>query len=446
MKGHCLGVAIIGCVALVPLRAGAADGDLDPAFGDSGVAWLGGADSYGRPAIAVQADGHIVVCDAVSGGATAEDIIIGRFNADGTPDQAFGSRGSVTLPLDSSGDNDLCAAVAVQPDGKIVLAGTRYLPSFPGSIPEFFVARIDDAGAVDPTFGGGTGFSQFPFDGFDAAIANALALDHDGRIIVAGFAGAANLSDPELVVARLLPDGSFDATFNGTGRMSIPGLAQASQIAIDAADRIVMSDGAAACWLVRVLTDGSLDDAFGDGGIVRCGAPVGTNDFFVDDQGRFVLAGAFGTGVSDDDLGIVRVLPNGLPDPSFGNGGIAVVAFDFPSPGQGNDLALKVVGTPDGKIVALGYAEYQSPGIGYQYAVAVRVDAAGVLDPSFGAGGKEVFAFEPSPPSQQRFVSAAVVGGRVIAASPVMDEDSHYFWGDAIVRLQNDAIFVAPFE
>jgi hypothetical protein len=135
---------------------------------------------------------------------------------------------------------------------------------------------------------------------------------------------------------------------------------------------------------------------------------------------------------------------DGSPDPTFGIGGISTIAFDETS--DGSDVALCVVEQPDGKLAALGSAQYGDAGY-ITDAAATRVGEEGLLDASFGRTGKEIFTFGPSPPNWQWLSAAATDAafGRVVAVGAVLDDETGAV-EDVLVRLQNDDIFADGFD
>jgi uncharacterized delta-60 repeat protein len=437
---------------LAACSAHAADGDLDPTFGDGGVVRLGTTSPYGAPSIALQADGRIVVCDAIEEGGSGYDAWVARFNRDGTPDTGFGVKGAVALSFDTSGADDLCSAIAIDSNGRIVIAGVRSHPDFGTSYPHFLVARLDADGSLDPTFAAGAGFVEFVFGDSGLGAARAVALDADGRIVVAGGAQLVSL-DEDFAVARLMPDGSFDTSFNATGELTFgyfPGSFSydyATHVAVDSQGRIVLSGMASSsAALARLMSDGSFDDGFGADGSVLTDQ-FGGAGFLIDRVGRLVIAGSVGTPSGaglNGDFGIARFLDDGSPDPTFGIGGISTIAFDETS--DGSDVALCVVEQPDGKLAALGSAQYGDAGY-ITDAAATRVGEDGLLDASFGRTGKEVFTFGPSPPNWQWLSAAATDAafGRVVAVGAVLDDETGAV-EDVLVRLQNDDIFADGFD
>jgi uncharacterized delta-60 repeat protein len=143
------------------------------------------------------------------------------------------------------------------------------------------------------------------------------------------------------------------------------------------------------------------------------------------------------------DFGFARLLADGSMDASFGEGGVKRVPIDLIYPGY--DVAYDMVEQADGKLVAVGMAETGEGQPHINKAVAVRVDEGGQLDPTFGAGGRAIYAFGPSPDSQTLF-AATVSSGRVIAVGSVTNSEDNTTIDDVLVRLQNDRIFAGGFD
>ena len=157
------------------------DGTPDPGFGTGGIVKtdiLGGGDQAN--AVAVQPDGKIVVAGFATRNGIDSDFALVRYNADGTLDPSFGTDGIVTTDLGTRGDD--ARAIAIQPDGRIVVAGT------PDE--DIALARYTTGGTLDATFGhGGTTITDLGSED----VANGVALTPDGHIAVAGYTlGAAH--------------------------------------------------------------------------------------------------------------------------------------------------------------------------------------------------------------------------------------------------------------
>jgi uncharacterized delta-60 repeat protein len=203
--------------------AKAAPGDLDPSFDADGLVLThfgridddsqGGRNEFAR-AVAVQPDGKLLVAGSsqASGGFNLLDFALAHYNPDGTLDTSFGSRGRVVtdFPDDVDFDFDDASALVVQPDGKPVVAGE--------SSGRFGLARYSRDGSLDAGFGSNglvrTNFRSDTEDHFDRAFA--LVLQPDGKLVATGsstlFVGAefALFSDTEFALARYNPDGTLD--------------------------------------------------------------------------------------------------------------------------------------------------------------------------------------------------------------------------------------------
>lgn len=453
-------VLLCGCALFAALSARAADGDLDATFGAGGVV-LDSSVYPNYPGLAVQPDGRLVTCDSgIAPNNRSYDFYVRRYEADGAPDTSFGDGGLATIGF-VDGDNefdDACSAVAVQGDGKIVLAGIRETPGFPlPTYAQFAVARLDASGALDTTFGAGSGRTSFAFAGFDGGgTATSVILDPQGRIVVAGAAWVPQTNE-DFAIARLLPDGALDATFGSesqvTADFAVADIVEA--IAIDAAGRILATGIAGNDAVVLRLTpDGARDDAFGVDGVSRAGLDALPSHsgfgygLIVDRLGRIVVAGAagsFNAGVPRQDMMAARFLPDGSLDGTFGTAGVATVVFDLADAGGGADAAFSIAETSDGLVLA-GQAEYGDSG--NSLAAVARLDERGALDATFGIGGKQTYAFGDGDPmtDTQWLGKAALQGGRVVATGGFVTNSASPARGDILVRLTNDRIFNATFD
>ncbi|MGA8277799.1 MAG: hypothetical protein WB784_06355 [Rhodanobacteraceae bacterium] len=452
-----------GLMIAAAIPAFAVDGDLDPGFGNAGLALVGIADGIAG-GIGVQSNGRVLICGTRStGGPSGRDFLVARFTADGLLDDSFNFNGRVGI--DFGGDDD-CNGIAVQADGRIVVAGVT-VPA--NGNHDFAIARLNDDGALDTTFGAGTGKVTLAFDlgGNNEDYANAIALQPDGKIVVAGFANNPG-HGPDFAVARLLGDGTYDSTFNLTGRETVgfdlgPGNDDRAQsVAIDSAGRIVLGgdaqrtstpfslDFAAA----RLLPDGGLDANFDADGRVTVAFDLGGGSGSNDDEvlgmtlqadGRIVLAGDADistTGTTDYDMAVARLLPNGALDAGFGSGGKTLVPFDLVP--DGGDIATGVIGQANGKLVLAGYAADSADGSAIEAAVA-RLNTDGTPDPEFGEFGKEALDFGLTSPGVQLPISVALGPRRILVCGDVLTNIS----GDAdifVAGLENSLIFANGFE
>jgi uncharacterized delta-60 repeat protein len=182
-------------------------GALDLTFGGDGkvTTAIGLSHDYAS-SMAIQADGKIVLAGASKNGSYV-DFALARYNADGSLDTSFDGDGKLTTPIGSSDDDVYC--VAIQADGKIVAAGYSYN----GSNNIFALARYNPDGRLDTSFDG-DGKLTTPI-GSSSGYARSVAIQADGKIVAAGYAWNGTYDD--FAIARYNADGSLDTSFDGDG-------------------------------------------------------------------------------------------------------------------------------------------------------------------------------------------------------------------------------------
>jgi uncharacterized delta-60 repeat protein len=357
---------------------------LDQSFNGTGkvTTMIGNSDDRGR-SVVIQSDGKIVVAGLSFNGSNT-DFSLARYYPDGTLDTTFNGTGVVITPIVSGSDSALSAAI--QPDGKIVLAG--FSDNASNGFSDFAIARYNTNGTLDTTFGG-TGFITTTVgDRFDTGYA--VAIQSDGRIVVAGSAFSGSVG---FALVRYNLDGTLDTSFNGTGKVITTfgpigtNHAHAYSIALQSDGRIVLAgrrinnsndDDFA---LARYNSNGTLDTSFNGTGKVTTSFNSfrdDANSVTIQPDGKIVAAGfsqrfSFG----DIDFAIARYNPDGTLDTSFNGSGKVTTPVS-----GGADSAQGVAIQPDGKIVAAGY----SSGSNTSFA-AVRYDPNGTLDTSFNGTG-----------------------------------------------------------
>src|SRR5437667_483777 len=387
-------LAVVSAIVLVLSGSSMAaiDGDLDSTFGSGGKVVT---DFFGRSnganAVALQADGKIVVVGNALSALGPPDFALARSNGDGSLDNSFGSGGRVTT--DFGGRSDNASAMAIQPDGKILAAGGADLG---GTQFDFALARYNSNGSLDSTFGSGGKVTTDFNGGLDAA--SAIALQTDGKIILAGFATA---GDPHMAQARYNPNGTLDGTFGGLafGKVvtNINGTRDfANAVAIQSDGKIIAGGptltplGSFVMFaLARYNSNGALDPAFGNGGKVTTQVVSGDgadDEIFalaIQPDGRIIAAGEANFA---HDFGMARYLTNGSLDTSFGTNGLVTTDFNGMS-----DNARSVAVQIDGKIVLAGAANLTTGSTG-DFGIA-RYNPSGSLDATFGTGGKVITDF-----------------------------------------------------
>lgn len=363
-----------------------ADGSIDTGFGDANgrlVLDTGGINL--NPAPLELPDGKIML--AVSTPGSPFDFRIMRLNPDGNPDTSFGDGGSVVVDVDPG--SDLPTEMLLQPDGKVIVAGTRNVNTGGG----FVVAtRLNEDGSLDTSFGvdGRLAYSP-PGVG---AVPSHVALQADGKLLAVGFTVTVVFGSPNVFVARFDADGALDTAFAEDG-MLIKALGSANsnaravhelpdgKILVAGTMRSPASD--ADGFLMRLHPDGTLDTAFGAGGVMHAHLTDGHDVFahmVVQPDGKIVVLGTIGATSTAYGMGgelmLVRYHADGRIDFSFGEDGIAVI------PGHGiavgrdpGSLALV-----DGKFVVFGTTTTDLALNNVQPLLA-RVNADGTLDASF---------------------------------------------------------------
>ena len=200
-------------------------GQPDTSFNLSGTATKQIGSSSSAAVVAVQSDGKIVVAGHGNPGTGSTDFQVARFLGTGAPDLSFNGTGTEDIPVAS--ENAAVQAIALQPsDGKIVLAGGPQggpQTGF-GSVQSGHTAlvRLNTNGTLDATFSGGV--DLVPFPGSNADTANAVAIDPaTGKLLVAGTAELQvnGQATGEIIADRLNPNGSLDATFGDPGMTAL---------------------------------------------------------------------------------------------------------------------------------------------------------------------------------------------------------------------------------
>jgi uncharacterized delta-60 repeat protein len=394
-------LAIASLAIFAALAVALAAGDLDPSFSGDGVFTdpLGNGTQPGSAAdaVAVQPDGKVVF----AGVASNSETIVARLTADGSLDPAFGSGGKVLTAYGSAPGVIFPLAVALEPDGRILVGGT-YTPN--GGSQQPFVARWNTDGTPDGSFAGNGFFATqlgegpAPHSGLGG-----LAVQPDGRIVLIG--GATDSAGEGVVqLARLDTQGNLDPTFGTGGKLLAPQLGTGANKGSFATAGALQPDGkiviagqatdtngaqADAALVARFDGDGkALDPTFGTGGklVGRLGqsAPTITtvSALALQPDGKVVLGGQAVDGSSHQFALFSRLNADGQGlDPGFAAGGTLITQLGSgPTP---HSRLLAVVVQPDGKIVGAG----SGSGTGGEDAMVARLKVDGTLDAAFGNGG-----------------------------------------------------------
>ena len=398
-------VAIVITLITIPLpreaRAGepndfgflTTSGFLDPTFGGGFVTAL--TPTSNPRDLAVQDDGKVIVVGRLSNSQSYWAIV--RFNTDGTLDTGFGNAGQMIL---FGSSNDHATDVAIAPDGKILVTGWKTFPNQPA---RFTLVRLTSSGALDTAFGT-NGVADIQIG--KGSISNALAVQPDGKVVVAGY--AYNKRSYAFTLARFNTDGSLDTQSFGdiakaTKKVTIykgykihdidrkqNDQVYEGAIALQADGKILLGGhlGAGVStepWLVaRYNANGSVDTGFASGGVLQGGdfgyTYLNLRGIATYNDGNEDLVYVYGRGWGNTswiELVLLRYDSNGNVDMTFGSGGLATTGLNAEHQGRG--IAIQPDGMP---VVTTNHYAGSTVSL-----ATFRFDVHGALDRTYGNGG-----------------------------------------------------------
>jgi uncharacterized delta-60 repeat protein len=327
-------------------------------------------------------------------------------------DPTFGAGGIARADLSQQARTDTAADVLVQPDGKIVVGGNTTVPPYDDLANEFVVARFNADGTPDAAFGnGGVGRATFGVPNLRGVSLDTIALQPDGKIVAGGLTVEYDFRyDWNFALARFNPDGSVDRTFGDGGTVVFnfggpsdafnPSYDRVTALAVRPDGRIVAvgvsQTGYSDFALAQFNSDGTLDTTFGDAGKTRhvVGYVAWPTAAELLPDGKLVVAGSTRTSnVSYDPLSVslTRYTPDGRPDPTFGVGGVngqpdtVGATVDNIGPGGADDL---VVDPLDGSLYVSAHAyPKQAPDNPAATQYLIHYSPEGRRDTTFGLSG-----------------------------------------------------------
>jgi uncharacterized delta-60 repeat protein len=404
--------AVAAASLTLPAAAHGAAGDLDRTFAGDGVFTL--APEMPVEAVAVAPGGGVLSVN--------DDMEVVKVDAAGAPDTAFGAgTGRVAVDFDGSEGGEDAKAIAVDAQGRILVAGEVYDGATGRD--RVAVARLLADGTPDPAFGR-DGRKRFEFPGTGLTEMTGVAAGPGGTVVLAGHTWDA-AGDWDISVARLTSDGTLDDAFAADGLVRVAAGVRdlAASVAVDSLGRVIVGGSSTAgdvggdqqATVLRLTAAGSLDPGFDGDGIVRRALPLpggpaerGVEDVAVDGEDRVVAAGSQRESTIAPIGFILRLTTAGALDPAFDDDGVRAV-------GDGIDdaeLAGVAVGG-DGTIVAAGTVR----GPEDDEALAVRLTGGGAPDATFG-GGDGLAWFEAGADTHENALDVAldaegrpVVGG-----------------------------------
>jgi len=354
---------------------------------------------------AIQSDGKIVVMGYTFDGSRNKVLVL-RYNIDGTLDHTFGTEGYAVF--DGGGRDQKGLGLALSPDGSIIVAG--YIRN--QGHRDILVLKYTSGGSLDQAY-------SYSSQGEYTDIGFGVAVQVNGKIVVVGE--RSNGDNQDVILLRLTPDLKPDSdfgnngvvTYNGTGNENDKGFA----VAVQKDGKIVVAGAHIAAGrekedllVLRFCSDGSLDADFGDNGVFTYSHAEDHSDYgnfvIIQTDGRIVIAGSVDDGQSFKIL-LLRLNADGSPDNGFGNGGVVIYQKD-PSI---FDYAFGVAIQNNGKIVVAGTS---SNGLNDD-AIVLRFERHGSLDTGFGENG--VFTFEGLAQSEDRAHGLAIqADGKIVVA------------------------------
>ncbi|MCW5961856.1 MAG: VCBS repeat-containing protein [Pyrinomonadaceae bacterium] len=406
------------------------DGSLDNSFGSGGVVYTRISEELDGilNALGLAPNGDIVAGGSAQNSAGGEDFVFAKYSANGVPTPAFGVPGYVLKNLfDNNTTSYEGKSVALQADGRLVVAGNFYSNT---GASNGFVARLDRNGSLDRNFNNQSGFLTINSPSADEREITAVAVQPDGKIVVVGnYEGSSDFGIfVSRFNSNGTPDTTFGSSgvavisiFSGGGLGQDIAILPNGKIAIAGASVNIFTQ-LAKFAVFRLTANGSLDSTFGSGGVSSTSFSA-SNDvalsLAVQADGKLVAAGSgnFDLG-SNGLLAAARFNTNGSLDTSFGTGG--KISSDI---GPAIDLAADVKIQTDGKVV-VGGVTCTDANCGGGNALIFRYNSNGAADTSFNGNGR-VFV-QPVNSGAPTAISGIAIqnDGKIVGAGAVQNSGS----------------------
>ena len=430
---------ILGLIPATSLGKPGRPGAPDPSFGPGSLnfgiipsdSFANGLDNYGG--LGLTPGGRIILAgDTAAAG--INDFALGRLRGNGVVDTSFGDPLNHVSVGDIFGDDEI-GAIAVGPGGSTFIA----TDSESGAVHRIGVAKVDASGSFDNGFDGdGRTTTTIGND----ALARAVAVQKDGKVVVAGSGDVGGSTD--LAVVRYLPSGLPDPAFGGGDGIATSHIGSSTlafDVAIQKDGKIVVAGGRSLgastdseAIVARFRANGTLDPSFGSGG--KAHLDVGKISFAfglaVGSRGKVVLAGVGGSGGSSLSGFVARLTRAGKRDHGFG-GGDGVTRSKLR---QGFAYVTDVALQRNGKIVVAGFGG-DVPGV-IGGTLLGRFTADGRVDKGFADRGSRLFLLGASGFAFIRVAiqpnGRIVVGGRFVVNGDTQGLFAARFLGDPVRR------------
>lgn len=448
-----LGLALVS--AAMPLRAG--DGDADASFGNQGRAirsWPSDTLASETNAVATGTDGSVFVAGWRSFPVPQQRdaITLLKFRADGSPDSSFGAAGAAQFDLDPNSQvGESAVGVFALTGGRSLVLATRPVAGSMGGQPVLLSVRAD--GSLDPAFGsnGVRAIDISRWAGSDVQI-RAACMTTDGRIVMAGALVGDDNADA--LVARVLPNGDVDVAFGDQGWTRIgsdePLIARA--VALDDVGRVIVAGNTLGSgvpgrpMVARLGTNGLPDASFGVGGLVRVNTGFSGSwraDAIVGGvrtiTGGFIQRRLFLaiSRTSPRATGVFALANDGSIATTFGNAGFVDLSLEE---GSGiTTLAMR----HDLRLVAAGWIDPN--GTGRSDFLVARMAFDGTPDTSFDGNGRARYPINVDGNTYDTPSAMVLSGERPVIAGDVYNNLTPSYH-TAVLRLSSDLIFRQGFE
>ena len=423
---------LLSALFLLSVLAFAQPGTLDITYGKQGKVLTKADDGYFIcNAAALQKDDKVIAAGYYARNFIYQNLLI-RYNKDGSIDNSFGINGEVFTDLNFFFSNFQNYAIAITPDGKIVTAG------YGGGPDKYYIAitQYKPDGELDSSFGE-NGISISNFTDLDIDIVTAIAIQSDGRILIAGY--IVNVyNDRSLLIACYTSDGKVDDSFGDNGKVIESfgtNYSYATSIAIQQDNKIIIGGGFDTFYeeflVARYMPDGIIDSSFGTNGWVH--TDFGNYDDYINavaiqKDGKVIAGGLTGRNgtYKNENIALIRYNQDGSIDDAFGNHGKTVSYF------QGNNSAIKSIYIQDNKKIVAGGNVYNLK-IG-DFGI-TRYSENGMPDSSFGINGQ----VQTDILGTDNFKKLLIQNdGKIIAAGQSINGNNTYDYNFALTRYFGD--------
>jgi uncharacterized delta-60 repeat protein len=460
---HRLPVLLITVLTFLPLRAHAADGDLDPGFSGDGKVWHDWPSSLVQAettAVLALGDGSVVTAGWIDNGDDNRDFALAKFTPAGVLDSNFGNAGTLTVPFDLvAGGDDRAFGVFAVAGNKLLVVGSAEVG--PQLYRQPALLRLNANGQPDATFGAGgkRTIAAQPF-GASASLSFKVARRApDGRLLMAGYCqNCGNGGPPDFVALRLSAEGDVDSGFGNSGWVNFgraeSGLwldEQVNDIAADSLGRVVLAgttelnsdpNQIVRPLLVRFTAAGQLDTGFNGTGflVINLLGSWGASAMAMDlaNDGSIIAVNMINPGAATPAAMLMRIGNNGTINTAFGENGLADLTRD-----EGSHIDALVI-REDRRIMAAGWIDPN--GANERDFFLARTLANGDIDVSFDGNGVKRVAFDIVTNSYDLANAMTLSNERAVIAGSIYAHHTNVHYATGVLRLQSSLIFAHAFE